>query len=235
MKAFLIDSAARKITEVEYELGDVSRLIGGDGICLGFRFRNGDLLYVDDKGLLKPQEHFFWISDRTDQPLAGNGLVAGPDRLDETLDVQMSYDTLKAKVTFIDREGVDMWTEGLPLNIPGTTLNGRLITTLKETFQSIPRPDGYVSPVIQMVPVADKPWLDYLEKHKVDITAAIRKFAPSIASSGLWEKALEEKNISALIRLMQIARQSIYAKHDFPELCALLDGTVGNITIKPRK
>jgi len=194
MKAFLIDSAARKITEVEYELGDVSRLIGGDGICLGFRFRNGDLLYVDDKGLLKPQEHFFWISDRTDQPLAGNGLVAGPDRLDETLDVQMSYDTLKAKVTFIDREGVDMWTEGLPLNIPGTTLNGRLITTLKETFQSIPRPDGYVSPVIQMVPVADKPWLDYLEKHKVDIQPQSGSSLPALplAACGrrLWRRRI---------------------------------------------
>ena len=39
--------------------------------------QNGDVLYVDDEGLLKPSKNWFFYRHRKDQPLAGNGMLVG--------------------------------------------------------------------------------------------------------------------------------------------------------------
>lgn len=77
-KALWIDSSKKQITEVEVDgLADLNHYVGGD-IRMAARFRNGDVIYVDDNGLHNHPDRFFKIDSR-DQPLAGDGLLVGPE------------------------------------------------------------------------------------------------------------------------------------------------------------
>ena len=112
--AILIDSAAQEIRAVEYEgLDDMRRLIGG-GIDSACRWPNGDVLYVDDEGLLKPQTGFFMI-EGVDQPLPGNGLLVGKEVEDFgsgkwwTEAPTITIEELRALVSFRTREQVEAW------------------------------------------------------------------------------------------------------------------------------
>lgn len=79
MKAILIDSEQQEIRQVEYHHpAEWQRLIGGP-IQLAHAWPNGDVLYVDEEGLLHSPRYFFAIPERTDQLLAGNGLIVGPE------------------------------------------------------------------------------------------------------------------------------------------------------------
>lgn len=81
-RALFIDATARTIRAVEVAHGsamleDMRKLLDGY-IDLAFAFPNGDTLYVDDEGLLKPLRFGFRFALRADdQPLAGNGIVVG--------------------------------------------------------------------------------------------------------------------------------------------------------------
>src|SRR6187399_2253097 len=77
-KALWIDSKNRTITEVDCNgLEDMRKYVGGS-ICFAMSWNTGDVLYVDDEGLLKPQEHFFMLPG-CQNPLAGDGLIVGPE------------------------------------------------------------------------------------------------------------------------------------------------------------
>ena len=85
MKALLIDVAARAVREVTWEkISDLHDLIGGY-LTIGWQWHEtGDVLFVDDEGLLRPQAHFFRFALRTDgQPLAGNGVIVGRELHDD--------------------------------------------------------------------------------------------------------------------------------------------------------
>jgi hypothetical protein len=121
-KAIHINSAERTITEVEIEGGslkDLQALTGG-GIEIAWSFQNGDVLFVDDEGLLKPQEHYFRISTRKDgQPLAGNAVlvgreVEGPQYPEgyTTLPPQTSVAELESMITFYTKDQVMAWATG---------------------------------------------------------------------------------------------------------------------------
>ena len=108
-KALFIDSAMRSVTEVEIGgLEDMQRLVGGY-IETAVAWANGDMLFVDEEGLLKPQEHFFRLPvERPDQPFAGNGILVG--REEEGPQFEDGYtthpptttaDELRAKVIFL--------------------------------------------------------------------------------------------------------------------------------------
>lgn len=79
MKAFLIDSKSRKVTEIEYsgDWRDISKTLG----CGAFdvvRVAPDLSIFVDDEGLLTltAESTFFKLKDYP-SPLAGNGLVLG--------------------------------------------------------------------------------------------------------------------------------------------------------------
>jgi len=77
-KAYLIDPEKKEVTEVFFSgLDDIYRLTGCDCIDVA-RLSAGEGIYVDDNGLLKEPEFFFWISGFYPHPLAGRGLFVGP-------------------------------------------------------------------------------------------------------------------------------------------------------------
>jgi hypothetical protein len=99
-KAYWIDSENKSITEVESSsLADMRRHIGGH-IEIAFLHPNGDVLYVDEEGLLKNPEHWFRYSHRTDQPFAGNGLLVG--REVEGDEYPEGFTTLSPKTSLAD-------------------------------------------------------------------------------------------------------------------------------------
>lgn len=84
--AILIDSAKREVREVtigdgDPSLGDIQRLIGGD-LEAAFIWSTDEALFVDENGLLNDPQSGFVITVRTDQALAGNGVIVGRERTD---------------------------------------------------------------------------------------------------------------------------------------------------------
>lgn len=113
MKALWIESAAGEVREVEYQgLDDLKRMIGG-WIEVAKVWDNGDVLYVDEEGLLKATAHFFRL-DGIEQPLGGNGVVVGRETGDTTNTdpPTMTVEQLRGQVRFLSREQADAWSKG---------------------------------------------------------------------------------------------------------------------------
>ncbi|MBV8524142.1 MAG: hypothetical protein JOY71_18790 [Acetobacteraceae bacterium] len=112
--AILIDAAAQAIRAVEYEgLQDMRRLLGGS-IDMAYSWANGDTLYVDGEGLLKPQKGFFML-EPVRHPLPGNGLLVGKEVEDPatgewwTAAPTITIKELRALVSFRTREQIEAW------------------------------------------------------------------------------------------------------------------------------
>ena len=117
MKAILIDSTAREVREVEVNgLSDMQKQIGGY-IEFAYELPYGDVLFVDEEGLLKGLEHWFAFSGRPDRPFAGNGLIVGREVHDadgdyiRTEDVSASAETIAKYVRFLPVEYVQSWAK----------------------------------------------------------------------------------------------------------------------------
>lgn len=101
MRAILIDPVERSFTEVDYD-GDYKSIyyhLGCDLFDVVFT-EMGDI-YVDDEGLLKPNQKFFMVDNIS--PLAGKGLVFG--RVDDdgnTTEATVTIKELEKKVKFLD-------------------------------------------------------------------------------------------------------------------------------------
>lgn len=122
MKALFIDAEKREIREVEYSTRGtasgaptVGNYVGG-WIEPAYRWPSGDVLYVDEEGLLKPTMHFFFCPFRPDQPMAGNGLVVGREVEDDdvpggyyTEDPAVTLDWLKRHIVWMSRDDFDRW------------------------------------------------------------------------------------------------------------------------------
>ncbi len=83
MQALLVDPAERTVTPVQLKdgggnLDEIYRLLGCSNISAAHINDRGDLVYVDDEGLLKGPTDFFLL-DPYPQPLAGKGLIVGTD------------------------------------------------------------------------------------------------------------------------------------------------------------
>lgn len=109
VKALHIDAIAQEVREVEVEMADLNRLVGGY-IELAYMWSHGDCLYVDEEGALKPRQHFFAFAHRPDQLLAGSGVVIGREvegshypRGFTTLDPVISVAELRKVVTFLGK------------------------------------------------------------------------------------------------------------------------------------
>ena len=102
--AYLIDPAARTITPVEYtgHYTNIYTHIGADCFDCARVYPNGDGIFVDDEGLLKPQEHFF-LHRNYPSPLAGKGLMLGVDSEGESIAPMTSIETLREDIRFLTR------------------------------------------------------------------------------------------------------------------------------------
>lgn len=78
-KAYLIDSTRCIIREVTYDTSDDMRKLIGGYLEVASSLPNGDVLYVDEEGLLKSGQGHFLFELRPDQVLAGNGLLVGAE------------------------------------------------------------------------------------------------------------------------------------------------------------
>jgi hypothetical protein len=109
-KAYRINVKDRKFSEVQ--IGNYKDIYPHLGECVSlFQCVNvgkGDALYVDEEGLLKPQEHFFMYKGYP-QPLAGNALLIGTGSKGESRAPKMSLEALKKNILFMDRNDVGLW------------------------------------------------------------------------------------------------------------------------------
>jgi hypothetical protein len=97
---FLIDPAARSIAPWHYN-GDYRTIpptirIGQSPFTI-VEIGAGDVIYVDDEGLLKPLDWFFAVKGGH-QPYAGCGLVLGSDEEGETLSARIELHALKRRI-----------------------------------------------------------------------------------------------------------------------------------------
>lgn len=92
IKAIHIDAFNKKIAAVQIvpNLDTYYKLLRCNLITSGYKFPDGDVLFVDDEGLFKDPKHFFRIPG-IDYDFAGNGLIVGtdPDGYGEEADVRM--------------------------------------------------------------------------------------------------------------------------------------------------
>ena len=156
MKAILIDSKAREIREVSYSRGeDLRGFVGGFIQAVPVRLPNGDTLYVDEEGLFKPQTSFFMFHGHA-APLAGNGVIVGPEIDDE--DAEEGYRTeapgcsprsLARFVRFMDRDQFDAWGKAnasepactfTTINDDGTLGETEILLRFGSLFADVPRP-----------------------------------------------------------------------------------------------
>jgi hypothetical protein len=157
-KVIIIDSIKRELREMEWDIkGKGLRPLVGDWIETGWHWRaTGDVLFVDERGLLKPSQHFFVLAVRLDNwPLAGIGVVVGRELIDKkgnwlgNADPVITIDQLKPLITFLSREEVDQWaldhsagTAGFVGSIDKsfTKVTVHSKTTIGETFGAMPKP-----------------------------------------------------------------------------------------------
>lgn len=110
MRGVLINPWTKEITEVQCGEGleDMYRLLSNplgpkvSVFCVGLSWPNGDTLYVDDEGLLKPGMRLFDPGRRDRQPLAGNGLILGCDDEGNSVDAKIGLVELQTMVKWTD-------------------------------------------------------------------------------------------------------------------------------------
>jgi hypothetical protein len=127
---FLIDPGARSITPWSYN-GDWRTIapairIGQSPFTI-VEIGGGDVIYVDDDGLLKPLDWFFAIKGGH-QPFAGCGLVLGSDEEGETVSARIELHELKRRILhlrivdkhpirFLAWDGVDPTPGPMPMTL----------------------------------------------------------------------------------------------------------------------
>ena len=112
-KAIIIDSAKREVREADIDTHKVGQIINGWIECAA-AFPNGDMLFVDEEGLLKPNEHFFRFAPRNDGlPLAGNGVIIGREIATKDSwyneEPKCTVEQVKEWVTFLDKSQAQAW------------------------------------------------------------------------------------------------------------------------------
>ena len=116
--ATLIDATGRLVVHpIETDGADgIRKLLGCQRFEAAHRFDNGDVLFVDEEGFVKPCDAFFSLTVRPDQPFAGNGVVLGRHAGDgvPTRPPRTTATELEAMVTFKDRAATRAQLRGKP-------------------------------------------------------------------------------------------------------------------------
>lgn len=108
MKAILIDALNHEIKEVtlnteESTLKQWYQLIGCDLVEVAHYITEEDSILVDEEGLLKPQDHFFYYKG-AHQPFAGNGLIVGVDEEGDDTSCKISLEEVIQNTEFLTRD-----------------------------------------------------------------------------------------------------------------------------------
>lgn len=105
MKAILISVHNQSVTQIEIEdgLDSIYKAIGCDTIeaVHSYILQGGDIIYVDEEGLLKDEPGPFFVLNGFHQPLAGNGLVLGTDEEGDSCDAETPIAVIMDAVEFI--------------------------------------------------------------------------------------------------------------------------------------
>lgn len=102
MEAYLIDPFDKNITKVEYtgDFRNIYQHIGAPLFDCVIINDQGDIVYVDDEGLFKPNQAFFSFRGHRRLPLAGKGLVLGTDEEGESTPPKISLEEVKELIFF---------------------------------------------------------------------------------------------------------------------------------------
>jgi len=104
MRAIRIDVEKRTVTEVELDSTDTLKALQeqvGGLITTAHCLENGDDIYCDDEGLLKPQEGFFCYDLQT-APFPGNGIIVGADDKGRTVAAKSTVEEIQKAVVFMN-------------------------------------------------------------------------------------------------------------------------------------
>lgn len=134
MRYLLIDPTAQTV-EMKDHPGKVdwrviTEAIGCDLMTCAGRFPNGDILWVDDEGLLKDSFDSFLIRELNLQVLAGRGVVTGPESPEdfetgeggEITDCQTAPDAVLAMVIWSGTKAVEKITYAEDRSVEGVTV-----------------------------------------------------------------------------------------------------------------
>lgn len=117
MRYILINPATETVSEVEHD-GQVDwRVIqialGDKPIEAAGTLPNGDILWVDEEGLLSGPNHFFHMGKVNQQPLAGRGVITGPEEMPpgktmddcdpEIVSARSSLEEISEQIAWLDR------------------------------------------------------------------------------------------------------------------------------------
>lgn len=120
VRGILIDPFKCEITEVEHDASDykgIYKHLSHESMPVDLftvvNLDDGDAIFVDDEGLLKPCDRFFvWAGYH--QPLAGKGLILGSDDEGETQSVKIAIDKVKRMTEFLERHPHGLITTATP-------------------------------------------------------------------------------------------------------------------------
>lgn len=106
MKAILIDVFNKTVTEIKLDskkdiLDQYYHVIKTDVVEVAHYITDHDSILVDETGLLKPTNHFFFY-EGAHQPFAGNGLIVGTDEEGEAVDCNISVEEVEENVQFLN-------------------------------------------------------------------------------------------------------------------------------------
>ena len=99
MRAILIDPARKTIEETKYDgtLEDIYKHIE-QAVITTVRVDEENILYVDDEGLYRPNQHYFrWGPQKY---LAGRGIIIGVNEAGEDVEATISIDEVRKDVQF---------------------------------------------------------------------------------------------------------------------------------------
>lgn len=112
MKAYWINTPNKTVEEIEYD--DDYKSISKDWLKCDYftvvRIDGGDVVYVDDEGLINGNEHGWFQLLTYHQALKGYGLVLGTDNEGNSVAPKISLDDLRLLVNFpahIDESSID--------------------------------------------------------------------------------------------------------------------------------
>ena len=105
MKAYLINPTTKTIEQIDYsgDYHDIYKLCNFEIFTLVTMTGDGDGVFVDDEGLLKEGQDFFYVTHENGDlsqyvMLAGCGLVLGCDDQGESVEPKMSIDDLRSRI-----------------------------------------------------------------------------------------------------------------------------------------